>query len=138
VTGIEMFRKILDRGEAGDNVGVLLRGVEQTDIRRGMALVAPGTATPHKTFKGQAYNPDEGRGRASHAVSEPDADNRAHLHRRRSGRRPHRREGRAAARGCRRRGAEADRPGRDGQGAALRDPRRRPHLGAGVVVEIIE
>ncbi|HEX8378350.1 MAG TPA: elongation factor Tu, partial [Pedobacter sp.] len=51
VTGVEMFRKILDRGEAGDNVGLLLRGIEKTDIRRGMVICKPGSVTPHTDFK---------------------------------------------------------------------------------------
>ncbi len=55
VTGVEMFRKILDRGEAGDNVGLLLRGVEKTDIRRGMVIVKPGSVTPHADFKAEVY-----------------------------------------------------------------------------------
>jgi elongation factor Tu len=53
VTGVEMFRKILDRGEAGDNVGLLLRGIEKTDIRRGMVVAKPGTIKPHKSFKAE-------------------------------------------------------------------------------------
>jgi|TARA_B110000977_G_scaffold152281_1_gene193344 elongation factor Tu len=55
VTGVEMFRKILDRGEAGDNVGILLRGIEKTDIRRGMVICKPGSVTPHTTFKAEVY-----------------------------------------------------------------------------------
>lgn len=55
VTGVEMFRKILDRGEAGDNVGLLLRGIEKTDIRRGMVIAKPGSITPHKKFKAEVY-----------------------------------------------------------------------------------
>ncbi|MBN8701760.1 MAG: elongation factor Tu [Bacteroidetes bacterium] len=55
VTGVEMFRKILDRGEAGDNVGLLLRGVEKKDIWRGMVIVKPGTITPHTEFKAEIY-----------------------------------------------------------------------------------
>ncbi len=54
-TGVEMFRKILDRGEAGDNVGILLRGIEKTDIRRGMVIAAPGSITPHTEFKAEIY-----------------------------------------------------------------------------------
>jgi elongation factor Tu len=54
-TGVEMFRKILDRGEAGDNVGLLLRGVEKADIRRGMVISAPGSITPHTEFKAEIY-----------------------------------------------------------------------------------
>jgi len=55
VTGVEMFRKILDRGEAGDNVGLLLRGIEKEQIRRGMVIAKPGTVTPHKQFKAEVY-----------------------------------------------------------------------------------
>ena len=55
VTGVEMFRKILDRGEAGDNVGILLRGIEKTDIRRGMVICKPGSVTPHTKFKAEVY-----------------------------------------------------------------------------------
>jgi len=55
VTGVEMFRKLLDRGEAGDNVGVLLRGVGKEDVERGQVLCAPGTITPHKKFKAETY-----------------------------------------------------------------------------------
>jgi elongation factor Tu len=55
ITGVEMFRKILDRGEAGDNVGILLRGVEKTDIKRGMVICKPGSVTPHAKFKAEVY-----------------------------------------------------------------------------------
>jgi elongation factor Tu len=55
VTGVEMFRKILDRGEAGDNVGLLLRGVDKKEIKRGMVLAKPGSITPHTTFKAEVY-----------------------------------------------------------------------------------
>jgi elongation factor Tu len=55
VTGVEMFRKILDRGEAGDNVGLLLRGIEKNDIRRGMVVAKPGSITPHTEFKAEVY-----------------------------------------------------------------------------------
>ena len=55
VTGVEMFRKILDRGEAGDNVGLLLRGVEKTDIRRGMVICKPGSVKPHTHLKAEVY-----------------------------------------------------------------------------------
>ena len=54
-TGVEMFRKILDRGEAGDNVGLLLRGVEKADIKRGMVICKPGSVTPHTKFKAEVY-----------------------------------------------------------------------------------
>ena len=55
ITGIEMFRKILDKGEAGDNVGILLRGIEKTDITRGMVICKPGSVTPHAKFKAEVY-----------------------------------------------------------------------------------
>ncbi len=55
ITGVEMFRKILDRGEAGDNVGLLLRGVDKNDIKRGMVITRPGTITPHTKFKATVY-----------------------------------------------------------------------------------
>ncbi|MBL7752583.1 MAG: elongation factor Tu [Chitinophagaceae bacterium] len=55
VTGVEMFRKILDEGEAGDNAGLLLRGIEKKDIRRGMVICKPGTITPHTEFKAEVY-----------------------------------------------------------------------------------
>jgi elongation factor Tu len=54
-TGVEMFRKILDRGEAGDNVGLLLRGVDKKEIKRGMVLAKPGSITPHTKFKAEVY-----------------------------------------------------------------------------------
>jgi elongation factor Tu len=55
VTGVEMFRKLLDRGEAGDNIGALLRGTKREDVERGQVLAAPGSITPHKKFKAEAY-----------------------------------------------------------------------------------
>jgi elongation factor Tu len=55
ITGVEMFRKILNRGEAGDNVGILLRGIEKTDIKRGMVIVKPGSVKPHAKFKAEVY-----------------------------------------------------------------------------------
>jgi elongation factor Tu len=62
VTGVEMFRKLLDEGEAGDNAGLLLRGVEKKDIRRGMVICKPGSITPHTDFNGEVYvlSKDEG------------------------------------------------------------------------------
>ena len=62
ITGVEMFRKILDRGEAGDNVGLLLRGIEKSDIRRGMVIAKPGSITPHTKFTAEVYilKKDEG------------------------------------------------------------------------------
>jgi elongation factor Tu len=55
ITGVEMFRKILDRGEAGDNVGILLRGIQKEDIKRGMVICKPGSVKPHATFKAEVY-----------------------------------------------------------------------------------
>ncbi len=55
ITGVEMFRKLLDQAEAGDNIGALLRGIQRTDIERGQVLVKPGTINPHTHFKGQVY-----------------------------------------------------------------------------------
>jgi elongation factor Tu len=55
ITGVEMFRKILDRGEAGDNVGILLRGIDKADIRRGMVIIKPGSVKPHAKFKAEVY-----------------------------------------------------------------------------------
>jgi elongation factor Tu len=62
ITGVEMFRKILTRGEAGDNAGLLLRGIDKTTIRRGMVICKPGSVKPHKHFKGEVYvlSKDEG------------------------------------------------------------------------------
>jgi len=69
-TGVEMFRKLLDRGEAGDNVGVLIRGVKKEDVARGQVLAKPGSIKPHKKFKGEVYilTKDEG-GRKTHFTS---------------------------------------------------------------------
>ena len=55
VTGLEMFQKTLDESVAGDNVGVLLRGIQKTDIERGMVLAKPGSITPHTKFEAQVY-----------------------------------------------------------------------------------
>ena len=55
VTGVEMFRKLLDQGQAGDNVGCLLRGIDKEDVERGQVLAAPGTVTPHRIFEGEVY-----------------------------------------------------------------------------------
>jgi elongation factor Tu len=62
VTGVEMFRKLLDQGEAGDNVGLLLRGIKREDVERGQVVVKPGTTTPHTEFDASVYilSKDEG------------------------------------------------------------------------------
>ena len=64
VTGVEMFRKLLDEGQAGDNVGLLLRGTKREDVERGQVVVKPGTTTPAHPVRGQVYIPskDEGAG----------------------------------------------------------------------------
>jgi elongation factor Tu len=67
VTGIEMFRKILDYAEAGDNIGALLRGIQRNEIERGQVLCKPGSIHPHTKFAGQVYV-KEGRGRSSHSI----------------------------------------------------------------------
>ena len=66
-TGVEMFRKLLDEGRAGDNVGCLLRGLKKEDVERGQVLAKPKTINPHKKFKAGVC-PEQGRGRTSHAV----------------------------------------------------------------------
>jgi len=68
VTGIEMFRKSMDECQAGDNVGLLLRGVEKDDLERGMVIAAPKVGQPAHQVQGRGVHPDEGRGRATHAV----------------------------------------------------------------------
>ena len=62
VTGVEMFRKLLDQGQAGDNVGLLLRGIKREDVERGQCIIKPGTNTPHTEFEAQVYilSKDEG------------------------------------------------------------------------------
>ena len=127
-TGVEMFRKLLDQGEAGDNIGVLLRGTKREEVERGQVLAKPGSITPHTMFKAEAYvlTKEEG-GRHT-----PFFDNyRPQFYFRTtdvtgSVKLPE--------------GTEMVMPGdnvsmeveligadRDGRGPALRDPRRRPH-----------
>src|SRR5258706_4176958 len=55
VTGVEMFRKLLDEGQAGDNIGALLRGIDKDDVQRGQVLAKPGSIKPHKKFKAEVY-----------------------------------------------------------------------------------
>ncbi len=66
VTGVEMFRKLLDEGRAGDNVGTLLRGIGKEDVERGMVLAKPGSITPHTSSRQRSIHSDEGRRRPSH------------------------------------------------------------------------
>ena len=68
VTGVEMFQKTLDEGQAGDNVGVLLRGVEKTDLERGQVVCKPGSITPHTKFEAEVYVLSQGRGGPAHPV----------------------------------------------------------------------
>ena len=130
VTGVEMFKKLLDQGMAGDNVGLLLRGVEKDEVERGQVIAKPGSITPHTTFKGRGIRIEQGRRRAAHAVLQgipaavlfPDDG----------------RDGSGAIAGRHRDGdagrqrgpaGGADHAGGHGQGIAIRNPRRRPHGG---------
>ena len=126
VTGVEMFRKLLDAGEAGDNIGVLLRGVEKDDVERGQVLAKPGSIKPHTKFKGEVYilSKEEG-GRHTPffngyrpAVLSP--DHRRDRHAEPAGRR---RDGDARRQHVDQR--RADGAGRARKGRALRHPRRR-------------
>ncbi len=128
VTGVEMFRKMLDEGQAGDNVGCLLRGMKREDIERGQVLAKPGSITPHTKFEAESVRVDEGGGGAAHAVfqrvpaavllSDDGRDGGGDV----AGG-----DGDGDAGGQREAGGGADHADRDGRGAALRDPRRRPH-----------
>jgi elongation factor Tu len=127
VTGVEMFRKLLDAGEAGDNVGLLLRGIAKDEIERGMVLAKPGTITPHTRFEAEVYVlTKEGR-RSSHAVLQglPPAVlfpyDRCHRLRRAP-----RGDGDGHARGQRADDDRTDHAYRDGRAVALRDQRGWP------------
>ena len=128
VTGVEMFRKLLDEGQAGENVGLLLRGTKREDVERGMVVIKPGTTTPHTNFEAIGLHPVEGGGRPSHAVLQqlpsavllPDHGR----DRRRDPPRGHR-DGHAGRQ--HRDGRRADPADRHGRGPALRDPRGWPH-----------
>ncbi len=128
VTGVEMFRKLLDQGEPGDNVGCLLRGVEREDVERGQVLAKPGSITPHTDFEAEVYvlSKDEG-GRHTPfftgyrpAVLHPH-DGRDRQHRAAGGRRDDH------ARRQHQDDGPADPADRHGGRPALRHPRRRPH-----------
>ncbi len=67
-TGVEMFRKILDEGQAGDNIGALLRGTKKEDVERGQVLCKPGSITPHTNFEASGVCVDEGGGWSAQAV----------------------------------------------------------------------
>ncbi len=123
VTGVEMFKKLLDSGMAGDNVGLLLRGVERKDIERGQVIAKPGSITPHTKFKAEAYVLTKEEGGTTHTVLHglPAAVLLPH-----DGR-----DGSSAPAGGSRDGDagrqrgdgdRADRADRDGEGPAVRDP----------------
>ena len=127
-TGVEMFRKLLDRGEAGDNVGILLRGIDREGVERGQVLCKPKSVNPHTKFEAEAYilTKEEG-GRHTPFF----ANYRPQFYFRTTDV-----TGTVAAAGRHRDGdagrqpevrGRADRPDRDGRKAALRHPRRRPH-----------
>ena len=128
VTGVEMFRKLLDQGEAGDNIGALLRGVDREGVERGQVLCKPGSVTPHTKFKAEAYILTKEEGgrhtpfftnyRPQFYFRTTDVTGTVHA----AGRH---RDGDAGRQRDDRRGA--DRADRDGREAALRHPRRRPH-----------
>ena len=130
VTGVEMFKKLLDEGQAGDNVGLLLRGVEKTEVERGQVIAKPGSITPHKKFKGEVYvlSKEEGgrhtpffKGyRPQFYFRTTDVTGVAEL--------PEGTEMVMPGDNVYA-GGGADHPGGHGQGAAVRDPRGRPHRG---------
>ncbi len=132
VTGIEMFRKLLDAGIAGDNIGVLLRGVDRNEIERGQVLAKPGSVKPHKKFKAEVYvlskeeggrhTPFFGNYRPQFYFRTTDVTG----HDQAAGRR---RDGHA--RRQRSDGRRADHADRVRRGPALRDPRGRPDRGRG-------
>ena len=127
-TGVEMFRKLLDQGQAGDNVGVLLRGTKREDVERGQVLCKPGSITPHTKFLAEAYILTKEEGgrhtpfftnyRPQFYFRTTDVTGIMHAEGRRGD--DHARRQRRAER-------RADHPDRHGPGPALRHPRRRPH-----------
>ncbi len=131
-TGVEMFKKQLDEGMAGDNAGILLRGIPKEDVERGMVLAKPGSITPHTAVQGRGVRAEQGRGWPSHAVLQGLSSAVLLPHHGRDGR-----GGVAGRRGDgdagRQRVAEggADYAGGAGKGTALCHPRRRPHGGRG-------
>ena len=129
-TDLEMFRKLLDEVRAGDNVGILLRGIDKDDVERGQVLAKPGSITPHTDFEAQVYilSKDEGGRhtpffngyRPQFYFRTTDVTGTANLP---DGR------GDGDARGQRGDDRRDDRADRHGGGPALRDPRGRPHRG---------
>ena len=128
VTGVEMFRKLLDQGQAGDNIGALLRGIEREGVERGQVLAKPGSVTPHTNFMAEAYilTKDEGGRHTPFFAQLPSAVLLPHDgrdgDREASGRH---RDGDAGRQHDDR--GRTDRADRDGREAALRHPRRRPY-----------
>ena len=128
VTGVEMFRKLLDEGQAGDNVGCLLRGIKREDIERGQVLAKPGSITPHTKFEAEVYvltKEEGGRHTPFFNGYRPQfyfrtTDVTGVVHVAGGG-------GDGDAGRQREAGGGADHADRDGGGAALRHPRRRPH-----------
>ena len=128
VTGVEMFRKLLDQGQAGDNIGALLRGIDKEDVERGQVLCKPGSVKPHTKFKAEAYILTKEEGgrhtpfftnyRPQFYFRTTDVTGVVHA----AGRH---RDGDAGRQ--HRDGGHADRADRDGGEAALRHPRGRPH-----------
>ena len=128
VTGVEMFRKLLDEGQAGDNVGLLLRGTAKDDVERGQVIAKPGSITPHTKFKAEVYILTKEEGgrhtpfftgyrpqfyfRTTDVTGSGDAGGR---------------DGNGDAGGQREPGDRADHGDRDGDGAAVCDPRGRPY-----------
>ena len=125
-TGVEMFRKLLDQGQAGDNVGILLRGTKREEVQRGQVLCKPGSVKPHTHFTAEIYVLLEGRRRPPHAVLQqlPAPVLLPHHRRDRSGRAG---QGQGDGDAGRQRldHRQADRPDRHGRRPALRHPRRR-------------
>ena len=128
VTGVEMFRKLLDQGQAGDNIGALLRGTKREEVERGQVLCKPGSVKPHTKFKAEAYILTKEEGgrhtpfftnyRPQFYFRTTDVTGVVHA----AGRH---RDGDAGRQ--HRDGSAPDRADRDGREAALRHPRRRPH-----------
>ena len=127
-TGVEMFRKLLDQGQAGDNVGILLRGTKREDVQRGQVLCKPNSVKPHTHFTAEIYVLSEGRRRPAHAVLQQLPSAVLLPHDRRDGRGgAGQGQGDGDAGRQRLDHRQADQPDRDGRRPALRHPRRRPH-----------
>ena len=129
-TGVEMFRKLLDQGQAGDNVGILLRGTKREEVERGQVLCKPGSHQAAHALHRRGVRAEQGRGRAPHAVFQqlPAAVLLPHDRRdRRGGAAQGQGDGDAGRQ--REHHRQADRPDRHGRGPALCDPRRRAHRG---------